>query len=546
VRRFASFILVLCIALVFLITPMQAAQAPPEGSAGPQIGDSSVLPEAWPEDAQSTTGPVPPEGIDRGEQGDLAPEVQVVLSGVPAYLWYNGCGPTAAGMVIGYWDGNGFPDLVPGDAGTQTAAVNNMMSSSGNYDDYCLPLDYPSGPLLDDKSMPPFGDEHPDDCVADLMKTSQSYYGNYWGWSWYSDVEMALQGYVSMVAPHYTATVVNQLWGTFTWNSFRAEIDAGRPVVFLVDTDGDGGTDHFVTAYGYRDDGGTNQYACRDTWDTGIHWYNFAQMASGRLWGIYGATTFRLNGSSGGEYKVHLPLAGKTLVRGFDSDFDGTAQGWEAHSGSWWIDSDDWLTTLGVSSAWASASYVATYKNFDYEARLWRTGCGGCSHGIMVRGTPYPLGSGYRWNSGYGFYINRNGTYAIFKYASGSYTGLKSWTSTSAINTGSAWNLLRVVASDSNLYFYINGTLVWAGSDSSLAWGRVGIAMARDTSSGNQLWADWAELTPLSTTFLTAQISPEQQALNEAAEDAGGTALDSMGPANETGGTPLESIGPGN
>ena len=295
-RRFASLILVLCIALVFLIAPMQAAQAPPESSAGPEGGDSSVLPEGWPEDAQSTTGPVPPEGIDRGQQGDLAPEVQVVLSGVPAYIWHNGCGPTAAGMVIGYWDGQGFPDLVPGSASTQTAAVNNMISSSGNYNDYCLPIDsYPN--LLPDKSEAPFGDEHPNDCVADLMRTSQSYYSNYYGWSWYSDVDNALQGYVSMVAPHYTATVVNQPWGTFTWNSFRAEIDAGRPVVLLVDTDGDGGTDHFVTAYGYRDDGGTNQYACRDTWDTGIHWYNFAQMASGRPWGIYGATTFRLSGS---------------------------------------------------------------------------------------------------------------------------------------------------------------------------------------------------------------------------------------------------------
>lgn len=670
-RRLASLILVLCVALVFLIAPMQAAQAPPDGSAGPEGGDLGVLPKGWPEDAQSTTGPVPPEGIDRGERGDLAPEVQVVLSGVPAYIWHNGCGPTAAGMVIGYWDGNGFPDLVPGSASTQTAAVNNMISTSGNYNDYCLPIDsYPN--LLPDKSEAPVGDEHPNDCVADLMRTSQSYYSNYYGWSWYSDVDNAMQGYVSMVAPHYTATVVNQPWGTFTWNSFRAEIDAGRPVVLLVDTDGDGGTDHFVTAYGYRDDGGTNQYACRDTWDTGIHWYNFAQMASGRPWGIYGATTFRLSGSvapgplvynsrtidddtvgesngngngivncgedielyvslrnqgsatatgvnatisesdpyvsflynasssypdisaggtgtnnddfdirvspstphnhvvhfalnvtasnggpwstsfdvpvscAGGAYKVHLPLAGKTLIRGFDSSFDGTAQGWEAHSGSWWIDSDDWLTTLGISGAWASASYVATYKNFDYEARLWRTGCDTCSHGIMVRGTPYPLGSGYRWNSGYGFYIHRGGKYSVWEYANGSPTTLKDWTSTSAINTGSAWNLLRVVASGSNLYLYINGTLVWAGSDSSLAWGRVGIAMARDTSSGNQLWADWATLTPLSTTFLAGEVSPEQQALNEAAEEAGDAALDSMGPASETGGTGLESIGPGN
>jgi hypothetical protein len=652
-RRIASLILVFSIALVFLITPMQAAQVPPDQSAAPEGGDSVVFPDGWPTDAQSTTGPIPPEWIDRGDQVDLAPEVQVVISGVPAYIWHNGCGPTAAGMVIGYWDGQGYGDLVPGSASTQTAAVDNMISSSGNYNDYCLPIDSPPN-LLDDKSEPPFGDEHPDDSVADLMKTSQSYWDNYYGWSWYSHMDDALQGYVPMVAPHYTATAVNQPWGTFTWNSFRAEIDAGRPVVLLVDTDGDGNTDHFVTAYGYRDDGGTLQYACRDTWDTGIHWYNFVQMASGRPWGIYGATTFQISGSvapgplvynsrtidddtlgnssgdgdgiadcgedielyvslrnqgsatatgvnatmstsdpyvsflynmssgypdisgggigtnsddfdirvspttphshmihfnlnvtasnggpwstsfdvpvSCGEYTVHLPLAGKTFILGFESDFDGTARRWETHSGSWWIDSDAWFTTTGVSGAWASASYVATYGNFDYEARLWRTGCDGCSHGIMVRGTPYPLGSGYRWNNGYGFYINRDGTYAIFKYTNGSYTALKSWTTSSAINEGNAWNELRVVASGSNLYFYINDTFVWAGSDSSHSWGRVGITMARDTSSSNQLWADWAELTPLSTTFLAGEVDAEQQALNEAANEAGDTSLDWMSP----------------
>ena len=79
-----------------------------------------------------------------------------------AYLWCNGCGPTSAGMVIGYWDGQGFDDLVPGDASMQTAEVNQMMSSTGNYDDYCLPIDlYPN--TLDDRSEPPAGDEHPDD-----------------------------------------------------------------------------------------------------------------------------------------------------------------------------------------------------------------------------------------------------------------------------------------------------------------------------------------------------------------------------------------------
>jgi len=256
-----------------------------------------------PPDAQSTTGPTPPPGVD--SQGvTLSSVTAVVISGVPAYKWHHGCGPTAAGMVIGYWDGHGFDALVAGDAYTQTTAVNEMIASDivtpSHYSDYSLPLDYfgvdPSP--LPDKSEPPFGDEHPDNCVADYMYTSQSYHSNYYGWSWFSHVGPAMENYVASVGhPDYYADARNlYMFYTpqLTWDNFRAEIDAGRPMVLLVDTNGDGNTDHFVTAIGYDLVGGTPYYACFDTWDTNVHWYEFAPMASGQGWGIYGAITFRM------------------------------------------------------------------------------------------------------------------------------------------------------------------------------------------------------------------------------------------------------------
>ena len=252
---------------------------------------------AYPPDAQSTTGPVPPPGISRGISPP-DPDYQVIISGVPAYIWYNGCGPTAEGMLLGYWDGRGFGNLVEGDASTQTQAVDDMMSSSGNYLDYCLPIDnWPD--LFSDLSEPPPGDEHVDDCVADFMETSQSYYDNRYGWSWYSDMDDALREYVAEFCPNYSATVENLPWGAFTWERFCAEIDANRPVILLVDTDGNGSTDHFVTALGYGDQTGTNSYACRNTWDTWVHWYDFAQMSYWQPWGIYGATTFSLKRNVG-------------------------------------------------------------------------------------------------------------------------------------------------------------------------------------------------------------------------------------------------------
>jgi hypothetical protein len=281
-------------------------------SPGPGLTDA-----ADPPDAQSTSGPTPPPGINMAG-GHIASESAVTIPNVPAYTWHHGCGPTAAGMVIGYWDGQGFDDLVSGNAVTQTTAVTAMIASEGpasNYTDYCEPIDY-SPNLLPDKSEPPLGDEHPDDCVADYMKTSQSYHGNYYGWSWFSAVGPAMKGYADALGrDDYRATTNNlyMAWGSsLNWDSFRAEIDASRPMVLLVDTNGNGGTDHFVTAIGYDVVDDVQKYACLNTWDTGIHWFDFAPMASGQSWGIYGGTTFQMEQYL--EPPTAVAVSGQTTV----------------------------------------------------------------------------------------------------------------------------------------------------------------------------------------------------------------------------------------
>lgn len=281
---------------------------------------SSTFAQDGKHDAQSTSGPRRPDALFEGftiKDGG----VEVTIPGVPAYIWYNGCGPTAAGMVIGYWDGQGFETLVEGDASTQTPEVNAMISTSGNYDDYCIPLDAPPNPIKPDKSEPPVGDEHPDDCMADFMKTSQSYYNNYYGCTWFSQVKGAMADYVDFVDSHHYQTVVTNLkWKNFPWSLFKSEIDAQRPVVFLVDTDGDGTTDHFVTAIGYAEESGKLYYGCRDTWDTGIHWYEFKKIASGQTWGIYSATTFQISASS---MVFYVPGDFATIQGAIDASLDG-------------------------------------------------------------------------------------------------------------------------------------------------------------------------------------------------------------------------------
>jgi hypothetical protein len=210
---------------------------------------------------------------------------QYIIGGVPAYLWHDGCGPTSAGMIVGYWDMHGFPNLIPGDSSTETAAVDNAIASNEHYNDYSVPIDDESTGILPDKSS--LGGAHANNCIADWMHTSWSSEGSYYGDSWFSDVPGAIVSYCT--AEGYSGfTAKNEVWGDLTWDNFKAEIDAGHPVELLVDTTGSGTTDHFVPAIGYDD--ANHLYACYDTWDTQVHWYSFADMAPGQLWGIYGAT----------------------------------------------------------------------------------------------------------------------------------------------------------------------------------------------------------------------------------------------------------------
>jgi hypothetical protein len=177
------------------------------------------------------------------------------------------------------------------------------------------------------------------------------------------------------------------------------------------------------------------------------------------------------------------PCYSERPCQGFDSQFNGSADGWGAHSGTWYVDS--------------------TY----HQVRLRRSGCDFCANRLLVRGTPNPLQSDNWWYTQYAFQYSRDGDYSVWKEIAGSSTALKSWTYSSAINQGTAWNTLRVVTSGTSLYFYINGTLVWSGSDSSLSSGRVGIGMYRSSSSsGDKLSVNWATLT--TSTSALARSAP--------------------------------------
>jgi hypothetical protein len=207
-------------------------------------------------------------------------------------------------MVLGYYDTHGWDLLIAGEAASQTTAVDQAIAShdagSGarHYEDYAEPLDDPGSnpsPLPDLSSLDPTG-VHLSDSVADFMRTSWSADGVYYGWSYSNMIGAAFTGYVASVASQYAPSTTDYSMGsTLTWALVKAEIDSGRPLVFLVDSSGDGYTDHFVTVVGYRESGGYPEYACWDTWYTStLRWATFRAMSSSYRWGVWGATTFRL------------------------------------------------------------------------------------------------------------------------------------------------------------------------------------------------------------------------------------------------------------
>lgn len=251
--------------LVF--TPVQDA----DGAAG--VFSYSVSDQGTPlglSDTQAVTLAVLP-----------ASEGPRVLDGVPAYSWYHGCGPTAVASVLGYWDVQGYADYFLASGWEQvryTANVQDEISSPAHNAKY--------DPSPDDPSLP----VPPMTSIADFLHTSQDPLE--YGWTYVSDIEPGMEAYAATMGQPLDVWTVRV--GTTTWQTFVDEIDAGHPSVFLVDTNGDAVTDHFMPVLGYDDRGGGGLwYGAYTTWSETetVSWFQFQPMGSGASWGV-GYVTF--------------------------------------------------------------------------------------------------------------------------------------------------------------------------------------------------------------------------------------------------------------
>lgn len=186
----------------------------------------------------------------------------VTLSAVPAYAYHVspapdgqsaiiGCGPTTGAMILGtYWALQPSPLAAaramgaPGYMNTNAAGYGNSLDFQMGLEEYALDQGYPV------------------DAVVHVEPTTFTA-ANWVGYTEGPDLAK-------------DAT----FWNTTTWDIIdsaflaflQAEIDAGRPVSITVDSNGDGGTDHWMVSVGY--DLQTGQWAGHNTWDSTLHWYN--------------------------------------------------------------------------------------------------------------------------------------------------------------------------------------------------------------------------------------------------------------------------------
>lgn len=274
---------------------------------------------------------VPPKGYEHERASVSRPEPNLTQAenslSVPAYNWVFGCSAVSGAMIAGYYDRNGFDKIYTGPTnGGVTPLVEDV--GWGDWVDI-NGREYPNNPLiashegLDGREMGEYGsiddywvfylsgEDDPyiidnriqhewGDAIGDYMKTSQSFWGNDDGWTYFyvdtsgspltcDDMEdyfeppdgepppdafpisdsdgtygrklfYEARGYE--VTDCYAQLTENEISGGFSFDQFKAEIDAGRPVHLNL-------VGHSIVGVGYHDR--SKKIYIHDTWDNEDH-----------------------------------------------------------------------------------------------------------------------------------------------------------------------------------------------------------------------------------------------------------------------------------
>ncbi len=284
-------------------------------SSQPPSSSEQQIDYALPEMMITDSAPIPPIGVDDYIMEEI-PLSGVMLGEVPTSSWTYGSSPTAAGMIFGYYDRTGYPNMYTGPTNGGVAPLEHLgqgmsatpipgsisiiatqngfdgRTTNGHVDDYWISSSS-QGPDPWEGNWT----EHPwEGNTADFMGTNQ------WKWDYdpwgspdgtidsnvdsgtvffyntdgsvlYDYVPPASTGFPRTALSHglrlfaesrgyivlenYTQQTDNQSPTGFTFADYMAEIDAGYPVMIQV-------TSHTMVGVGY--DAATETVYLHDTW----------------------------------------------------------------------------------------------------------------------------------------------------------------------------------------------------------------------------------------------------------------------------------------
>jgi len=290
--------------------------------------------------------PTPPVDVSRtiANVGHLS-ESAVMLSGVPTSEWTYGCTATSAGMLFGYYDRTGYPNMYTGSTNGGVCPLTDLgqgiftnprypisgscyiiatengldgISSNAHVDDYWISY----GSAGPDPWEGNWAEHTWGLCTADFLGTNQ------WKWDYSSypgtdgtkdtntDGSTAIWNYNDgsklydwcpgpayglpttscchglrlfaesrgySVETNYNQLTDNQNSNGFTFAEFQSEINAGRPVLIHV-------VGHTMVGIGY--DTSTNSIYIHDTWDNDIHSMTWGGSYAGMA--LYAVTVIHL------------------------------------------------------------------------------------------------------------------------------------------------------------------------------------------------------------------------------------------------------------
>ena len=359
---------------------------------------------------------------------------QGTLASFPSYNWVFGCSAVSGAMIAAYYDRGSYPNLYTGPTnggvmpltdtnwstwsdGSETYPNNPLIAShngvdgrviKGSIDDYWVSY----GSTTPDPYITGGWTQHSwGDAIGDYMKTSQSSYSNSDGSTTFytytnlpdkltcetmvgegiSTVDGTYGRKLFYEARGYTVTdCYNQKTdnnsGGFTLANFKAEIDAGHPVLLNL-------AGHSIVGYGYS---GSTIYI-RDTWDSDpTQIYTMPWGGSYQGMSLLSVSVVKLGQGQVTPSKVYLPLITKpvttppppTGISASDGTFTDRVQvSWSASTGATYYQvfrhtSNDSSSATSLSSSYSSSPYNDTSAVAGTTYYYWIKACnsGGCSN----------------------------------------------------------------------------------------------------------------------------------------------------------------------